>query len=211
MMKRVTIIILLLILCISGYAKDSTRVFKVGIIPYQFLSRSTGAYVGYDFKHFSLEYRPTYTIATHYINSYATDDNTLFYYQGLNNNILISLPISAGWKLGLLLGYRYWWFNPQRVIANGYATWESNPPKETESGNKQGFCYGLELSKDLGANKTDAVFFFNISCTSFMGTLKVYPNPWQSIPSAPPMNYSFSETRFNVAIGFKIGYRSPRK
>ena len=46
--------------------EDSCRYFRIGIIPYQFLTRSSGIYVGFKFKKLEIEYRPTYTYTTDY-------------------------------------------------------------------------------------------------------------------------------------------------
>ncbi len=192
----------------SMLGQDSARFLRMGIIPYQLFSRSTGAYVGYDLNRWaSLEYRPTYTIATGYINSSWSDDNTIFYYQGINNNLIMHLKLSEKWKIGFMAGYRYWWFNQQRILANGYATWESFGPKELESGNKSGFFGGIEFVKYIGDEKSDAALFINFSLTKFSGTMIIYPQSNQTTAPSTIEKHGFSSNSFNVAIGLKIGYK----
>jgi hypothetical protein len=183
----------------------------VGVIPYQFLSRSSGAYVCHDFKSFSLEYRPTYTWATKYINSMWSGDNTIFYYQGVNNNLVFNLFLTRRWRFGLLVSYRYWWVPTQKILDNNVATWESTQPKVLESAQKQGLCGGIEFSKYFGNNHFDGAFFVNFTYTSFTGNLTRHKDPSLVASPSQDVTTSFSEHRYNVAIGLKFGYKKAHR
>src|SRR5207249_2686739 len=115
-MRKIKFLFLIAFFSISFLVgQDTASYFRVGVIPYQLLSRSSGAYAGKDFGWFSLEFRATYTIPTKYINSTWLDANDRFYYQGVNNNLIVSIYISDTWKMGVLLGYRFWWYKNQWI------------------------------------------------------------------------------------------------
>ena len=69
-MKRIGLIIILFMVCSNfSLAQEEKKYFHLGVIPYQVLLRSSGIYAGLDLtKGISIEYRPTYTIATRFSN-----------------------------------------------------------------------------------------------------------------------------------------------
>jgi hypothetical protein len=108
---------------ISNLKRDTNTYFHIGIIPYQLLSRSSGIYIRYDFKGIGIEYRPTYTYTTNVfiqgalLASYA--DN--FCFQGINNSLSFYFPLKHKTKIGIMLSYKYWWYNNQ-TITREYAS-----------------------------------------------------------------------------------------
>src|ERR1700757_100250 len=91
---------------------DTVKYVHYGIIPYQFLTRSSGLYLRFDLKKISLEYRLTYTYAFASVNNYVTGgvlpiyyDN--YYFQGINNSFLFfkSKPFKKN-QIGIILSYK---------------------------------------------------------------------------------------------------------
>lgn len=194
-------------------AQNDYKFKRLGIIPYQFLSRSTGLYASYDFKYFSVEYRPTYTIPMNKVFYFQQRAEEWYYYNGVNNQVIFYTPGSKH-RLGLLLGYRYWWFNTKKVEdRNESGKSGSDIRYDVEKSKMNGFCIGLEgcYSNKGNENKHfDFAFFYNFSITVFSCTTTNYGISSEYgyvFPNINPQTYHFSSTSFNIALGFKFGYR----
>ncbi len=207
-------LILIIIICFLGTQyteaqnKDTLKTIHIGVIPYQFLSRSCGVYINKTTLHgkFSFEYRPTYTIATNFLTQLDYPTYEWFYYQGINNTLLLSFKIGGTWKFGLLLGYKIWWYKHKRI------PWENRPLssdysyKQDRSGIMIGPVGGVEFQKDIRGKKRDAAFYMNFSVTKFTGKTTIYastsyPYPFNELVTTHEDN---STIHFNVAIGFKF-------
>lgn len=187
-----------------------------GVIPYQILSRSSGLYFSYKINDlFSVEYRPTYTYATRYYNNRWWPNGLnfdWFFYNGINNNFLFFLKMNPSWKVGVLLGYKYWWYQNNWIYTGreyGYGGYVN----ERRSSNISGPQVGLEFQKDIGADNFDATFFVNASVTFFNGTATAYEANLTGTSSGSynynqyPATTSIYLSWFNIAAGFKVGYR----
>jgi hypothetical protein len=200
---------------------DTVSYFHVGIIPYQILTRSSGIYVRYDYKKFGFEYKPTYTFATNLApNSFSPPlffEN--FYFQGINNSIVLYGQFKHRTKIGLMLSYKHWWhgkeaiYNTQSLISG-----EDTYPWliETKSTIMNGFGIGIELIHDFSRENFDFSFFYNVSITEFTAYSHVYSADsynFAGLSLLQQHTYPYTETNynlyFNITAGFKFGYRKP--
>lgn len=204
---------------------DTINSWHIGIIPYQLLTRSSALYVRYDFKKMSLEYRPSYTYATN-INQqqifpvFFYYDN--FYFQGINNSLILYFPTHKATKIGLMLSYKHWWHGIKSIDSDnsefsGKA--DSYYLKENRSTVMNGFGAGLEFSyQRVNRKHFDANFFWNASLTYFVSHSYVYSGSESSQfvgnPNYPQKTYPYTETKgrtyFNVTCGFKLGYKKSK-
>lgn len=182
--------------------KDTNSVFHLGMIPYQFCSRSVGAYVGYSYKSFGIEYRPTYTCATSFNYYGATAD--WFFFQGLNNNVAFQFISKKRIGVSLLSTHRYWWYNNTLIYSDKSTSY-------LKSSKAQGLGIGAEISFKIKGKLKEALFFINGTHTQFQiktstkgynvygGKINYYPNEQKE---------SYIKTRFSMAIGFKLGWNN---
>lgn len=193
-MKRIFFLLLL----ISGIlrAQDTARYISAGLIPYQFFSRSTGVFVSYREGRKAFEFRPTYTIPTGYVNDFIGIPHDRFLYRGVNGMFFFQYGQQLKWKLGLMAGFRYWWYNNQWITPDDIATWSSYASyKQKKSATMLGPCLGLELSRKY--------FFFTISYTHFSGSVSTFGDNLSPSTNVKSQRH-FTLGSTNVALGWKI-------
>lgn len=201
---------------------DTVKCVHFGIIPFQFLTRSSGLYLRYDLKKFSLEYRPTYTYTvlvnpmdafSHYY------DNPFF--QGVNNSFIFYFPTQKRTQIGLMLTYKHWWHDIEPIENDKfYDSYKSNDPHlvEMRSTVMDGFGAGLEFAYYFKVHKDyDFNFFWNASFTYFNSFSHVYSiyTPYTNYYSTGLPTYPYTETKgrfyLNATCGFKFGFKKPLK
>ena len=186
--------------------EEEGRYFHVGIIPYQVLSRSSGAYFGYDFKRFSVELRPTYTYATDFLTNYwAPYDN--FFFQGINGTMAFYFSSSDNNKIGILVNYKNWSYNDKWLPHEQISLWSSYSFKERKSTSIAGLGLGIEFLHDFDLSKMDLAFFANFSVTKFTGRSSVFEGVNKGQSLSYPYTESIKRIHFALAIGFKVGYK----
>lgn len=129
----------------SNTILDTACYLHIGIIPYEVLSRSSGLYIGYDFKNISLEYRPTYTYATNLnVSGIGLFNNDNWSFQGINNSIILYKPLNRRTKIGTIISYKYWWHNKLSIDnnASSYA-FDDAHFKESKSVYMNGVSLGI--------------------------------------------------------------------
>lgn len=196
--------------------KDSSvneKYLRIGIIPYQLLSRSSGAYIGYERKRMNLEFRLTYTYATKNLGLayFVNILHDRFFYQGINNTGIISFHTKRNWNWGLLVGFRYWWYRNQWIPVDGTSTSSNYSFMERKSGTMFGPMIGFQMEKQFKGNKIDGAFFINFSETYFVGSATGYESEYPGLGWQYPYTSRISLSSFNLAIGFKIGYKKSIK
>src|ERR1700752_717391 len=123
----------------------SNRYFRIGVIPYQFLSRSSGIYFNYEFKKYMVEYRLTYTYATNYFYFAGGPFNRqdVYFFQGINNNFIFIRRVNKTFDIGFMLIQKSWWYNtewvPVDVNSPAGTDWE-----QRKSTNMFGLGAGIE-------------------------------------------------------------------
>jgi len=171
--------------------KDSINYFHAGVIPYQFFTRSFGAYTGFTFKKFGIEYRLSYTIPTKYtwrfFNIY-----DWFYYQGINNFLLFSYSPKKNNVFSLMLGYRNWWYTNKFVPIEGTSILSGGPYSQLRSSEMHGFINGFEYSRNYSWRKLELAIIANAALTSFF-------------------DYAIYKTTVHIGIGFKVGFNKQIK
>jgi len=199
---------------------DTVKYVHYGIIPYQFLTRSSGLYLRFDLKKISLEYRLTYTYAFASVNNYVTGgvlpiyyDN--YYFQGINNSFLFfkSKPFKKN-QIGIILSYKYWWHGNQSIDndQSGFVH-DDVDFKEIKSTYMNGIGAGVEYTRDIGNNNFDCNFFMNATFTDFIAYSHVVSlSGGANIPPyAYTQTYPYNETKnrpyINLTLGFKLGYK----
>ena len=189
---------------------EPIKKFHIGIIPYQLFSRSSGLYVGYNFNaHYSLEYRPTYTFSELFgkkifIIPAGYDWNS---YTGINNALLI-LRNAGKLRYGLLLGYKYWWYNSIWMPAdNGYSKGSPSYYEERRSSIISGPTAGFDFDVDISRKNIESAVFFNITSTIFDGKTIYYEAPHSCVSNTYPKTERISHLWLNIALGLKFGYR----
>lgn len=189
--------------------KDTSSCFRIGLIPYQLLSRSSGAYFNYQYKKIVIEFRPTYTYATKNLGlSYFFDiPHDRYFYQGINNSLIVSYHSSRNWNWGLLLGFRNWWYRNQWIPVEGTSTASNYSYDEKRSGTMYGPMLGFQIEKQFRRTKIDHAIFLNFSCTHFTGTATFYESKLWIFASDYPYKYNFNLNTFHVALGYKIGFK----
>ena len=207
-MKKIFFVLLFISASIA-FSQDTTRFVRWGFVPYQFLSRSSGIYVGYDFKNIGFEFRPTYTYATNFHTNFGNP--ATFFYQGINNNFIFYSKVSDKCRFGFICGIRYWWFNNQDIYTGNHGEQQN---KETSS--KWGYFAGVEIcriTKTTRQTDLDGAVYFNLTVTGFTGTTTDYGfyRNGTYIPYLYPSKSSFSSASFKLAIGLKFGGRKQIK
>ena len=200
---------------------NATSKLHIGIIPYQFLSRSSGLYVRYDFENTSLEFRPTYTYATNILTSTLIPFNyDNFYFQGINNSLILYVPFLSNEglynsKIGFIFSYKYWWYDKKSVVNQAVDLFGGTGPFYTEikSTYMSGFGGGIEFTHDFDTYNLDISFFTNISLTVFKANTHVYSlDKTYRSSSINNTTYPCQETNhvthFNITAGFKFGYKN---
>ncbi len=202
---------------------DTTKCFHIGIIPYLFLTRSSGIYLRYDLKKFALEYRPSYTYATNLepqtMLPLLKYDN--FYFQGINNSFIFYFPMIRKTQIGLVLSYKHWWHGKESIINDNSEISSKEEVvffKEIRSTVMNGFGAGIEFTNYLTVYKNfDLNFFWGASFTYFNSYSNVYSMSYSNrfsgsyIPSTYPYNETKSRLCFNLTFGFKVGFKKPLK
>jgi hypothetical protein len=196
--------------------RDTNRYLRFGLIPYQIFSRSSGVYLGLDLKGVRIENKFLYTYETSYEpNGYApliSRDN--WYYKGFNN--YFSLYRNSGKvakkELGIILVYRFWWYNNRRVgeYARDWSTWA------VKSSSAQGFGGGLCYNADLSKGSFDFNFFMDGTLTFFIDNQIIYSTGSNSrLPpfynETFPYHTSYNKIHLNYTFGLKFGYRKKLK
>ncbi len=203
---------------------DTIKCLHIGIIPYQFLTRSSGIYFRYDFKKLSLEYRPTYTYATKLEpNEFSLYHYDNFFFQGLNNSFIFYFPTQKKIQVGLILSYKYWWHGKE-VIDNDNSVISGKDAdlhlSEIRSTVMNGFGAGLEFTTYQKIyKKFDFNFFWGAALTYFNSYSHVYSLNYVNWTFAGshflPSTYPYTETKsrlyFNLTCGFKLGFKKPLK
>ena len=204
---------------------DTTKCFHAGIIPYQFLTRSSGVYVRYDFKTFALEYRPTYTYATNMEpqTSFPIFKYDNFYFQGINNSLIFYFPCRPRVQAGLMFSYKHWWHGKESIVNDNSQISSRDDVfflKEIKSTVMDGLGLGLEFTYYRKAHKNfDFNFFWNAAITYFNSYSHVYSLDYlkPAFTGSPliPSTYPYTETKnrfyFNLTCGFKLGYKKQLK
>jgi len=195
---------------------DLPRYFHVGIIPYQLFSRSSGFYIGYDFKHIALEYRPTYTFATNLdVSGLNLFNNDNWYFRGINNSLVLYKPLSPRTKIGAIVTYRYWWHDKVSV-ENNISSHAYNDPyfKESKSAYMSGIGMGVEFLHSLTLNHFEVSVFANASITVFetrTHLLSYDGGNYKPENVTYPSDQTSSVFHPNITGGLKIGYRKEVK
>lgn len=194
--------------------EDALRYYRLGIIPYQFFSRSSGVYAGIDFEQISLEGRLTYTYETDYVSTFMPFPYDKFYYSGINGAILIGPAKNRGVKVSGMLIYRNWHYYNKWVFADGISTWSSYSYQELKSSVLNGYGFGLDLSWNLSKSNFEIVAFTNLSWTICDIGRDVYEvNRGNNVPPGTqyPRREFDSKIYGALAAGFKFGWRKVRK
>jgi hypothetical protein len=173
-----------------------------GLVPYVLLSRSTGAYGAFTYKHLAAEYRVTYTIPTGITSQFLRpfDWN---YFEGLNNFLILSYRFNDEVQLGVVAGIHQWSYGNEWIQADHF-------PEiyfEKRSGYMYGKAIGLELQKDVSYKHADISLFLGCNYSTYTGAVSFLGS--SSLGHSYP---AYTEARkmdwFNLTIGVKLGLRT---
>lgn len=204
-----------ILLAFCTKAQDTAKYIRFGVVPYQLLSRSMGAYFSLPYKKSSWEYRATYTRATKNLGiPYWTGiSHDWFFYQGLNNNIVYHPNIQENKHVRLLLIYRIWWYQNQWIPEDGISTASSYSFKNKQSSLINGPGAGVEFTWDFSDNHFDGNFYFNFSQSVLVGSKSVFEskNGAYFINKTRPIKQTIRRPIFNFTLGLEIGYRKKKE
>jgi hypothetical protein len=182
---------------------NTQKYLAFGIIPYQILSRSSGAYVSIKAAtNLLIDYRYTYTFQTQILSN--SVPYTKFFYLGDNHTLVFSYVDRDRITYGLSVGYKHWWFSQKSIPPEGYVLASSfSQPLGYTSSNVRGPNFGLELGQGFSKNKLDLAFYMNFSVTAFKGSRSLYGgNSFYE-----HNNHNYSVYFYHLAIGLKFGGR----
>ena len=187
------------------------------IVPYQFLLRSSAISLNYSFKKIGLDLFPSFTYATHvYFGFQANYD--WFFYRGINSLIIISKTKGVKHKVGLILGYKFWWFNNQKIPVNYKPIFDDGSYKERKSSQISGPVLGGRFEKFVH-KKYLRTFYVDLTATLFQGTLYRYEiYDCQQFPGGleytKPIKSKINledGLRINLGVGFKFGLKKSKE
>lgn len=178
------------------------NVFVIGGIPIQLASRSYGGYVGYEYKRLMIDYRYTYTYKFPTFGGLLSSFNERQYYHGDNNSLVVSYLIAKKQAVGLLIGYKHWWFSDEIFSKNGLPPQSSYSQNQYRSSNIKGLNFGAEYSYDFSNDPLQGIFYINCSYTLFKGTSSTKSS--QTIYSKYE-EYDVQPFFIHMAIGLKFG------
>ncbi len=189
---------------------DTNKYIRFGVVPYQFLSRSSGLYIAYQFKNCEFEFRPTYTIRTKNLSvPYMTGiKNDRYFYQGLNNNFLFQPNLPNNEHFRLILIYRLWWFKNQKIPVDGVSLSSSYSFSLKQNAFLQGPGGGIEYKWDGNNRKFDCNFYFNLTQSFLFGErtiLSGYAGYFGN--QKPPITEKIHRFIFNLTFGLELGYK----
>jgi len=183
---------------------DTDKYVRFGIVPFQLPTRSVGVYFGVNKPSSHWEYRPTYTIP--FKDALFIIKNDFFFFQGINNHIILKFNENRNVHSRLLLIQRTWWYNNKYFSVDNITSSKSLVLRANQSCLINGVGIGGDFYWDFSENNFNGNFFISLSASYLYGKRKILsiPDPHLGIKSS----YDRQMFLVNVSFGIELGYKT---
>jgi hypothetical protein len=211
LLSKIKIFILLLLFVFmqkvsaQSYANpDTNKYIRFGVVPFQLPTRSVGVYFGVNKPSSHWEYRPTYTIP--FKDALFIVKNDFFFFQGINNHIILKFNENRNVHSRLLLIQRTWWYNNKYFSIDNITSSKSLVLRANQSCLINGVGIGGDFYWDFSENNFNGNFFISLSASYLYGKRKILniPDPHLGIKSS----YDRQMFLVNVSFGIELGYKT---
>lgn len=183
---------------------DTNKYIRFGIVPFQLPTRSVGVYFGVNKPRYHWEYRPTYTFPIN--TAYMFLPNDFFFFQGINNHIILKLNENRNVHSRLLLIQRTWWYNNKYFTIDNVTSSREQAGRTHQSALINGGGIGGDFYWDFSKNHFNGNIFFSTSISYLYGKRKLDDTTNPALGTIK----SFDRNMFlvNVSFGIELGYKT---
>lgn len=183
---------------------DTNKYIRFGIVPFQLPTRSVGVYFGVNNPHYHWEYRPTYTIPIN--TAYMFLANDFFFFQGINNQIVLKFNENRNVHSRLLLVQRTWWYNNKYFSVDNVTSSKNMVMRTHQSCLINGGGIGGDFYWDFSENHFNGNFFISSSISYLYGRRKLddTTNPALGLQKS----FARQMVLINISIGLEFGYKT---
>ena len=183
---------------------DTNKYIRFGIVPFQLPTRSVGVYFGVNNPRYHWEYRPTYTVP--FNTAFLSLPNDFFFFQGINNNLILKFNENQNVHSRLLLIQRTWWYNNKYFSVDNIPSSKNQVLRTNQSCLINGFGIGGDFYWDFSSNNFNGNYFISISGSYLYGQRRIISD----LSTYPGMKkrYDRNMLLINVSFGIELGYKT---
>jgi hypothetical protein len=183
---------------------DTNKYIRFGVVPFQLPTRSVGVYFGVNKPSSHWEYRPTYTIP--FKDALFIVKNDFFFFQGINNHIILKFNENRNVHSRLLIIQRTWWYNNKYFSVDNITSSRDMVARSHQSCLINGGGIGGDFYWDFSSDHFNGNYFFSTSISYLYGKRKLDDT---SNPALGTIK-SFDRNMFlvNVSFGIELGYKT---